>query len=206
MSMSSPLATAPATLAYRVQPRTGALANRWVFDFVLVAASVVFMALLAQIRIPLPFSPVPITGQTLGVLLTGSLLGSRLGALSLLVYLVVGAIGVPVFAGGGNGIEYMQGATLGYLASYPIVAAVMGWLAERGWDRRVLTTIAAMVIGSAIIYALGVGWLVVGIGMDVVAALVAGMVPFLIGDAIKIAIAVGVLPGGWRLLGRDTTA
>lgn len=193
-----------ATLAQRLVPRQGMLANQTVFDAVLVVAGCLFVALLAQIRIPLPFTPVPITGQTLGVLLVGSLLGSRLGLFSLLLYLATGAIGLPFFAGGNSGIAYMQGATLGYLVSYPIVAALMGRLAERGWDRRVSTTVLAMVIGNVIIYALGVGWIAILRG-NLVEAFMLGAAPFLIGDAIKIAIAAIVLPGGWKLLGSDKT-
>lgn len=191
---------ASGTLAPRVVPRQGIFANKAVHDLVLMVAGSLFVALLAQIRIPLPFTPVPITGQTLGVLLVGSLLGTRLGLFSMLLYLAMGAVGLPFFAGGNSGIAYMQGPTLGYLVSYPIVAALMGWLAERGWDRRVPTTIFAMVIGNIIIYALGVGWLAILRG-NLVEAFMLGALPFLIGDGIKILIAAGVLPGAWKLLG-----
>lgn len=198
-------ASSSMTLAQRLQPRQGVLANKMVFDVLLVLGACFFVALLAQIRIPLPFSPVPITGQTLGVLLSGSLLGSRLGATSMLLYVALGAIGLPVFTGGNGGIEYLQGATLGYLAAYPIVGLLTGWLAERGWDREVSTTVVAMVLGSAVIYLLGAGWMAFGLGMGIEQALVLGVIPFLIGDAIKLAIAVAVLPGGWALLGREKT-
>ncbi len=189
------------TLAQRLVPRQGILANKTVFDIVMVVAGIVFVALLAHIRIPLPFTPVPITGQTLGVLMVGSVLGSRLGLLSLLFYLIVGAIGLPVFTGG-SGIEYMTGATLGYLVSYPIVAGLMGYLSERGWDRKFSTTILAYALGSAIIYGLGMAWLAVLRG-SLVEAFMLGVLPFLIGDAIKVAIAAAVLPGAWKLIGSD---
>jgi biotin transport system substrate-specific component len=139
----------------------------------------------------------------MGVLLVGSLLGTRLGTISMLVYLAVGAIGLPVFTAGNSGIEYMQGATLGYLAAYPVVAAVMGWFAERGWDQHIMTNIVALIIGSLIFYVLGAGWLATGLGMGLGEAFTKGVVPFIIGDTVKVAIAVGVLPGAWRLLGSD---
>ncbi len=191
------------TLAQQVVPQQGILANKVVQSTALVIAGCLFTALLARIRIYLPFTPVPIVGSTLGVLLTGSLLGSRLGFASMLLYLVLGAIGLPVFTAGNSGIVYMQGATLGYLVAFPIVAAVMGWFAERGWDRHVGTYAAALVIGSLIFYVLGAGWLALGLGMGLGAALLQGVVPFIIGDAIKVLIAVGVLPGGWKLLGTN---
>lgn len=189
------------TLAQRLLPREGAFANQAVADTVLVVAGCLFTALLAQIRIPLPFTPVPITGQTLGVLLVGSLLGTRLGLFSLLLYLIMGTVGFPFFAGGRSGVEIIQGATAGYLVSYPIVAALMGRLAERSWDRRVSTTILAMVIGNIIIYVFGVAWLARFVDGGLGVAFASGALPFLFGDAVKIIIAAGVLPGAWRLLG-----
>ncbi len=193
------------TLAQQMQPRQGVLANKTVFNTMLVVVGSLLIALMAQIRIPLPFTPVPIVLSTLGVLLAGSLLGTRLGLMTILLYLALGAIGLPFFAGGNGGIQYMQGATLGYLVAYPVVAVLMGWFAERGWDRQVPTTIAMLVIGSALFYMFGVAWLAFGLGMGLGAAIVSGMLPFLIGDAVKIAIAVGVLPGGWALLGSSKT-
>jgi biotin transport system substrate-specific component len=191
------------TFAQRVLPRRGILSNKAVFEAVLVVAGVLFVALLAQIRFYLPFTPVPIVASTMGVLLVGSLLGTRLGVISMLVYLAVGAIGMPVFAAGNSGIAYMQGATLGYLVAYPVVAAVMGWFAERGWDQRIGTNIIALVIGSLIFYVLGAGWLAFGLGLGLTAAITQGVLPFIIGDTVKIAIAIGVLPGAWRLLGSN---
>lgn len=193
------------TLAHRLVPQQGILANQVVRSILLVVAGCLFTALLARIRIYLPFTPVPIVGSTLGALLAGSLLGTRLGFASMLLYLVVGAIGLPVFAGGNSGIAYMQGATLGYLVAYPVVAAVMGWFAEHGWDRKLTTNVLSLVIGSLLFYVLGVAWLMIGLGMNLSAAIGGGMLPFLIGDAIKILVAVGVLPGGWRLLGVNKT-
>jgi len=201
MSMVS--APTMGTLAQRAVPRVGILSNKAVFETVLVVGSVLLMALLAQIRIPLGFTPVPITGQTLGVLLVGSLVGTRLGAISMIVYLAVATMGLPFFAGGSSGIEVWQGATIGYLVSYPFVSALMGWFAERGWDRNFFKLLAPMALGSAIIYLFGAGWMVLGLGIGLGEALMLGVVPFLIGDAIKAIIAAGVLPGGWKLLGSD---
>lgn len=137
------------------------------------------------------------------MLLVGGLLGTRSSAASLLLYLLMGFVGLPFFAGGANGIEHLFGATGGYLVSYPFAAALVGWLAERGWDRRFSTTIAAMLLGSVIIYVFGVSWLAVALGIGLGEALMKGMVPFLIGDAIKMALAGVALPGGWKLLGKE---
>lgn len=157
-------------------------------------------ALSARIAVPLPFSPVPLTGQTFGVLLTGALLGSRLGALALLLYLAEGASGLPFFAGGACGPARFLGPTGGYLVASPLAAALVGWLATRGWDRRPLTMLAAMLLGSLVIYALGAGWLVHFLGVE--AALVKGALLFLPGDAVKALLAAGLLPLGWKWMGR----
>lgn len=173
----------------------------WLTDALLVALFSGFVALTAQIEIRLPFTPVPITGQTLGVLLTGAALGSRRGALALLLYLIEGAIGLPVFAGGAAGIARILGPTGGYLLACPLAAGVVGWLAERGWDRRLPLAALAMVIGNLVIYLLGVSWLGLYKGiLGDVSMLWAGVYPFLPGDLLKIAIAAIALPGAWTLL------
>src|ERR687894_1879519 len=169
-----------------------------VFGAVLVVAFSAFVALMAKVAIPL--WPVPLTLQTLAVLLTGAALGSRRGALALLVYLAEGAVGLPVFAGGA-GIVYMLGPTGGYLVSYPVAAGLVGWLAERGWDRKLVWTTAAMTLGLLVIYAFGVVWLAGFLG-DLWTALVQGMLIFIPGDLVKIAIAALALPGGWALVRR----
>ncbi|NJN67884.1 MAG: biotin transporter BioY [Chloroflexaceae bacterium] len=173
--------------------------NTWLFSALLILGGSLFVALCAKIRVPLPFTPVPITAQTLGILLVGSLLGWRLGLLSMGLYLAMGVAGLPFFTGEGAGWSYLLGATGGYLLATPLAAALVGWLAERGWDRRVPTMALSMIFGNAIIYLLGVAWLAALIGLQ--AAVVKGMLPFIVGDAFKIAIACVVLPGGWRLLG-----
>lgn len=176
--------------------------SSWALDAALILAFSVFVALTAKVQIPL--WPVPITLQTLAVLFTGAVLGSRRGALALLLYLAEGAVGLPVFAGGA-GLAYMLGPTGGYLISYPIAAGVVGLLAERGWDRRPLWTALAMVLGNLVIYALGVTWLAVLLG-DPGTAMVQGMLVFIVGDLIKVALATFALPGGWALARRKERA
>ena len=167
----------------------------------LVVAFSLINAAAAQVSIPLPFTPVPITGQTFAVLLTGALLGSRLGAWSLLLYLAEGAAGLPVFALGRSGLVTLLGPTAGYLIAFPAAAFAVGWLAERGWDRRALTTALAMVVGNVVIYAGGVSWLARLVG-GLPEAVALGMAPFLIGDAIKLVLAAVLLPAGWAVIGR----
>src|SRR5215208_152797 len=171
----------------------------WLLDGALVVFFSVFVALTAQVEIPL--WPVPLTLQTLGVLFTGAVLGGRRGALALLLYLVEGAAGLPVFAGSASGIVYMLGPTGGYLVGFVVAAGVVGWLAERGWDRWLVWAAVAMVIGNMIIYVCGMAWLAVFLG-DLWGALVKGMLLFVVGDLIKIAVAALTLPGGWKLARR----
>jgi biotin transport system substrate-specific component len=172
-------------------------------DFVRSAALVVgfslLVALSAQVIIPLPWTPVPITGQTFAVLLTGALLGSRLGALAMIAYLIEGASGLPFFYAGGSGVQHLLfSPTSGYLLSYPVAAFVVGLLAERGWDRRFLSAAAAMMLGSLIILLSGWAWFARFVSPA--AAFQAGVAPFLIGDVIKVALAAAVLPSGWAIL------
>jgi biotin transport system substrate-specific component len=158
-------------------------------------------ALAAQVAIPTPWSDVPITGQTFAVLLTGALLGSRLGALAMIAYLIEGASGLPFFAAGGSGLARLTASPwAGYLWAYPLAAFVTGWLAERGWDRRYLNAAAAMGLGSLVILLGGLVWRLGFMSFD--RALMTGVVPFLPGDAIKIALAAAALPSGWALIKR----
>lgn len=164
----------------------------------LVIAFSLLTALSAQVSIPL--TPVPITGQTFAVLLTGALLGSRLGALAMIVYLIEGASGLPFFTRGQSGWHYLVlSPTAGYLFSYPLAAFVTGYLAERGWDRRFITAVAAMTIGSLLILLSGWAWLAVMLHSPA-RAYQAGVAPFLVGDAVKIVLAAATLPIGWSLL------
>jgi biotin transport system substrate-specific component len=168
----------------------------------LVIGFSLLMALSAQFVIPLPWTPVPITGQTFVVLLAGALLGPRLGALAMIAYLIEGASGLPFFRAGGGGLPYLVASpTTGYLLAYPLAAFTTGLLAERGWDRRFLTAAAAMAIGSALILLGGWAWLTLWF-KTASDAWSAGVLPFLAGDAIKIALAAAALPAGWTIVRR----
>jgi biotin transport system substrate-specific component len=154
----------------------------------------------AQFALPVPGSPVPVTGQTFAVLLVGVALGPLRAVLSLMLYAAVGMAGFPWFAEGGSGGVGLP--TFGYIIGFVLAAAAVGALARRGGDRTVLRTVGTMAVGSAIIYAVGVPYLALSTGMSASAAIAAGLVPFLLGDALKAALAMGVLPTAWRLLGR----
>lgn len=172
-------------------------------DILLVVIGSLFVALFAQISIPLPFTPVPITGQTFAVLLVGAALGSKRGAASLGLYFAEGAAGLHFFAGGSAGLYNDKGAligSLGYLIGFIIAAYIIGLLAERGMDRSFRTSLIPFVIGTIIIYAFGVVWLMFSYKMDLMAALTAGFFPFLIGDAIKLLLAGVALPAAWKLV------
>ncbi len=172
-------------------------------DVALMVVFSVLTALGARIAVPLPFTPVPLTGQTIAVLLTGALLGGWRGLGAMLLYLAEGLAGLPVFAATGShmgGVAALLGPTGGYLAAFPLAALAVGLLAERGWDRSPLRALAMMGVGSGVIFALGAGRLAFFVGPGV--ALVKGVLPFLPGDALKAAVAAALLPRGWRLIGR----
>ncbi|QES50156.1 biotin transporter BioY [Streptomyces venezuelae] len=168
-------------------------------DAVLVAGGAALTGLAAQIAVPVPGSPVPVTGQTFAALLVGTALGARLGFLALALYAVAGTAGVPWFADGTSGAG---GASFGYVLGMVLASALVGALARRGADRSVPRTAATMVLGSAVIYAVGVPYLMAATGMSLSAAVAAGLTPFLIGDALKAALAMGALPAAWKLAGR----
>ena len=176
-------------------PRTGML-----WDAVLVVGFACLTAAFAQISFWI--GPVPITGQTFAVLLAGALLGSRRGALSQLSYLAIGATGIPYWfaLGGPLGIARLIGPTGGYLIGFVAVAFVVGWLAERGWDRRVWTAALAMLAGEAVLFVFGLSWLAYFVPGD--AVLQTGLYPFVVGDLIKVVAAALILPSGWLLLRR----
>ncbi len=163
--------------------------------FLIVVGSLL-LAISAQVKIP--FYPVPVTGQTLVVLLIGMTYGVRLGGATVAAYLLQGVMGLPVFAGSAVGMAALLGPTGGYLAGFLVAAVVMGFLAERGMGRGMISTIAAMLIGNAIIYAMGVSWLTSFIGVE--KALAAGVLPFLYGDALKLAVAACMMPAAWRFV------
>src|SRR5438128_11268470 len=156
-------------------------------------------ALSAQVVVPI--GPIPIAGQTFAVLLTGALLGSRLGAMAMIAYLIEGASGLPFFAGGHGGLLHLMGPTGGYLIAFPAAAYVTGAFAEHGWDRRFLTAAAAMAIGSAIIMLSGWAWFSVVMRTSPTLALFDTIIKFIPGDIIKIALAAAALPSGWKLVG-----
>lgn len=168
------------------------------YNVTLVVGASIFIALMAQLTLYLPFSPVPVTGQTLAVLLVGALLGRKRGALAVLAYLTEGLSGMPVFAGGRAGAAALIGPTGGYLAGFVAAAFIVGWLAERGWDRHVFGAMAAMFIGNAAIYLTGLPWLAHFVGTS--NALAAGLYPFIPGDVVKLLFAAMLLPTGWHLL------
>ncbi|MDQ1610643.1 MAG: biotin transport system substrate-specific component [Pyrinomonadaceae bacterium] len=173
----------------------------WAKSAALVVAFSLFVALSAQVVIPLPFTPVPITLQTFAVLLTGALLGSRLGAAALMLYIAEGAVGLPFFRGGNGGWLYLAiSPTAGYLLAYPLAAFLTGWLAERGWDKKFLTTAAAIALGSIVV--LFGGWLGLLRFYSAGQAFALGVAPFIVGDLLKIALAAAALPSGWALMRR----
>lgn len=189
------------TLLERLAP-TDAGGAALVRNATAVVAASVLLTLSAKLQIP--FWPVPLTLQTMVVLCLGMVLGPRLGALAVIAYLAQGAAGLPVFAGTpekGIGLAYMLGTTGGYLAGFVVAAFVTGLLARRAWDRSVVGTVAAMLVGNAVIYACGLLWLGNVVGWDK-PVLAWGMTPFLLGDLAKIVVAAALLPTLWRLFGR----
>lgn len=163
-----------------------------------------FIAASAQFAIHI--GPIPITGQSFAVLLTGALLGSRLGAAAVIVYLIEGAVGLPFFApGGAPGILRFFGPTGGYLVAFPAAAFITGAFAEHGWDKRYPTAVAAMAIGSAVIFLGGWAWYAVVTNTPPIAAFQLAVLPYLLGDVIKIALGAAVLPTGWALLKRKAS-
>ncbi|MEW2083775.1 biotin transporter BioY [Streptomyces sp. NPDC005283] len=168
-------------------------------DIALVIGGAALTGIAAQLTVPVPGSPVPVSGQTFAALLVGTALGARRGFLSLALYAVVGMAGMPWFAEGASGYAM---PSFGYILGMLLAATVVGALARRGADRSVLRTAGAMVVGSVIIYAVGVPYLALATGMTMSQAVAAGLVPFLIGDALKAALAMGALPTAWKLVGR----
>ena len=188
MAISSP---APRVLA-------DALPGSVVRDVVLVLGGAAFVGLAAQVAVPLPFTPVPVTGQTFAVLMVGAALGTFRGLISMSIYLLAGLIGVPWFASGSA--AYSEGVltpSFGYIVGFVLAGALVGRLAERGWTRTPLRTTGMMVLGNLVIYTVGVTWLKVALSATWSDAIAWGLTPFLIGDAIKIALAAGLFPAAW---------
>ena len=166
----------------------------------LAVAGSILMAILAKVQVPM--WPVPMTMQTFAVLVIGMAYGARLAGATLLLYLAEGAVGLPVFASG-VGVAYMAGPTGGYLVGFLVAAVLVGWLAERGWDRNVVLTFLANFAGTAIIFTFGVAWLSTIMG-GVEKAIVAGFQPFILGAFVKIVLAAALLPLVWKLLPRGS--
>jgi len=185
----------PSVLSTRILPRHAVITAALVIGFALLTAAA------AQVRVPLPFTPVPVTGQTFAVLLAGAALGSRAGAASQGLYVLLGLGGLPFFSGGNGGWDYATGPTLGYLVGFVVAAAVVGSLAERQQDRTIATALPAFLAGTVVIYLFGVAWLMASLPTDLTDALVKGMVPFVVGDVLKVALAGTLLPAAWKLAG-----
>jgi biotin transport system substrate-specific component len=179
-----------------VLPRSRAVSLGLVVGFTLLTA------LAAQLVIPLPFTPVPITGQTFAVLLAGAALGGTLGAVSMALYVLLGAVGLPFLAEGSSGWEVVRGATGGYLVGFVVAAWLVGKLAERRQDRTVATAIPLFLLGSVVIYLCGVPWLAASMGVSGTEAMELGLVPFIVGDLLKVAVAGLLLPATWALVTR----
>jgi biotin transport system substrate-specific component len=186
-----------ATLRLAVLPRSGLLV-----DALLVCAGAAFVALAAQISIHLGFTPVPITMQTFAVLLVGCSYGTVLGTASLVLYMLVGIAGAPVYAEQRSGWEVFSGATGGYIVGFVVAAALTGYLAERGWDRRFATAVSVMLTGNVVIYAFGLPWLHHSLDVNWPTALELGLYPFVAGDTFKLYLAALALPGAWKLVER----
>ena len=195
--MSSISSNSSNTLTNAVLPKSNLLTK-----LLLVTGGALFLALLAQIAIPVPGSPVPVTGQTLGVLLLATAYGANMGATTFALYLLIGIAGAPVFANRGFGIERLIGPTGGYLIGMFIASWVLGALAGRKWDQRLRTALVTMLIGSLIIFTFGLIWLQQYTGKDWAWTFSAGLTPFIFGEILKIAIAGTALPTVWKVVGR----
>lgn len=190
----------PVSLGERISARARHIA--------LMVAGALFIAVTAQVVIPL--NPVPITGQTLGVLLVGGALGSKRGGFSVLLYVLLGFF-LPVYAGHAQGISHIigsteghlvLGATGGYLVGFVVAGVIVGRLAELGWDRNFVGAVAAFVVGNLVIYAFGVPWLMLAAGLNINEAVAGGLTPFLLGDGLKIVAAAALFPAAWWVVGR----
>ncbi|MBC7462952.1 MAG: biotin transporter BioY [Actinobacteria bacterium] len=187
--------SATTTLRAAVFPRTSAITN-----IVAVVGGAALLSILAQIAFPIPGSPVPVTGQTLGVLLIGASYGARLGLATFLTYLLVGIAGAPVFADGASGLSRLTGPTGGYLVGMLVATYLVGALAGRRWDQRLRTALPAMLLGNVVIFGFGMFWLHHYTGKSWSWTVSAGLTPFIIGEILKIAIAGTSLPLVWRFV------
>lgn len=187
---------------FLVPIRVGERLNARVRDVALVVAGALLVYLTARVAFPVPGSPVPITGQTFGVLLVGGALGFRRGLVAVGLYVLLGVVGLPFFAEGKGGLAVIWGATGGYLIGFAVAGALVGRLAELGWDRRLGGALGAMLLGNVAIYVIGLPWLKVATGMSVQDAVSNGLTPFLFGDALKLVLAAVLFPAAWWIVGR----
>ena len=191
------VASEPGTL------RLAALPNgRLLTDALLIVLGAGLTAASAQITIPLPFTPVPITGQTFSVLLLGASLGTLRGGASILLYVLLGMAGAPIYADAAHGWSTITGPSGGYLVSFPFASALTGRLAERSWDRRFSSAIGAMLTGNVLIYLIGLTWLATALRTNLETTLKLGLYPFVPGDIFKLYLAAAALPAAWRLIHR----
>ena len=191
------MTSSAATLRLAALPRVGLLT-----DLALVAAGAGLIAASAQVSIPLPFTPVPVTGQTFAVLLVGASLGTIRGGSSALLYVLIGIAGAPVYADGTHGWSAITGATGGYLLGFILAATLTGRLAEQRWDRRFSSALGAILTGNLIIFLTGLTWLAIVLGTSLEQTLEYGLYPFIPGEILKLYLAATLLPTAWRLLAK----
>ena len=185
------------SLRATVFPRSSALTQA-----LFIVGGVGFIAALAQIAVPIPGSPVPVTGQTLGALLIGTTYGARLGFITFSTYLLAGIAGAPIFAGSTHGIERVTGATGGYLVGMLLASFFLGYLADRKADQSFKTSFPALILGDVIIFTFGLMWLRASLDLSWSATIAAGLTPFILGEILKIAITATSLPLIWRRISR----
>jgi biotin transport system substrate-specific component len=191
-------------------PQRGSLADllpeTLALDAALVVGAACFVGLLAQFSIHLGFTPVPITGQTMGVLLAGSALGWRRGGIAMALYVLAGLVGIPWYAQHAHGWSVLSGASGGYLVGFILAGLLCGWLADRGNDRKIMSSAGSMVVGNIVIYICGAAWLAHSLHLTIAQTMAEGVTPFYIGDLIKLVLASMLLPGAWYLVGRSRSA
>lgn len=185
----------PHSLRAAIFPKSNLLTNS-----LLAVTGVAFLAAMAQLALPIPGSPVPVTGQTLGALLIGASYGRALGASTFALYLAIGIAGAPVFSQQGHGVAKLFGATGGYLIGMFLATIALSFLASKRWDKRIHTAVASMLIGQIIIFVPGLIWLQQSTGKDWAWTINAGLTPFIFGEIVKIAIAASALPAIWRVV------
>jgi biotin transport system substrate-specific component len=201
-----PVAERGVTIAdFLVPVRVGERVSPVLRNIVFVLSGALLLYLTARVSIPIPGNPVPFTLQTFGVLLVGGALGMRRGGIAASLYVALGVVGLPFFAEGKGGLQVVLGATGGYLVGFVFAAALVGRLAELGWDRRIGGAIGATVLGTIVIYLVGVPWLASVGGLSPADAIAKGLVPFALFDTVKLLAAAAVFPAAWWVVGRRSS-